>query len=141
MSRTHPSVRHTYLPSFLPSTSTPLKAVCHPSLKANDRPLGQHYSRIPPSLHHLVSSFVILSSFLSYDYDLSRLHDLMTQDSYLGLFLSFRCPTSIPVSPSQGASFLFISRPLILSADPLELFKLLVFPHNLAGFQLFSPLL
>ena len=114
-----------------PSTSIPFEAVHHPSLEASDRPLGQHYSRIPPSLHHPVSSFVILSSFLSHDYDLSRFHDPMTQDSYLGLFLSSRCPTFVPVSPSKGASFLFTSRPLILSTDPLEPFELLVFPHNL----------
>ena len=102
MFRTHPSVRHTYLSSFLPSTSTPLEAVYHPLPEASDRPLGQLYSRIPPSLHHLILSFVIPSSFLSYDHDLSRLNDLMILDSYLELFPSSRCPTFVPVSPSRA---------------------------------------
>jgi len=98
--------------------------------------VGFHLRCIILSYH---PSFLLHSCLMITTYH--AFYELMIPNSYLGLFLSSRCPTLVPVSPSWGASFLFISRPLILSADPLELFKLLVFPHNLVGFQLFFPLL
>jgi len=81
--------------------------------------LDQLISRIPPLLHHLFyhSSLSLHSCFMLTIYH--TFHDLMTQNSYLGLFLSFRCPTIVSVSPSRAHLSYSFSDRSFKSSDPL----------------------
>jgi len=116
------SVRHTYLPSplfiTLPHRSR-LYINSRSRLVINH--LGQLISRIPHIgiILHNYSLIYRHSCLMITTYH--ALYDFMILDFRSGLFLSFRCPTIIPVSPSRAHLFYSLSDHSFESADPLYL--------------------